>query len=217
MCSEPHLGSEKLPPTAVVRCERDDHVAWITNDVLIATKAMSRGDENGRFPEGSRGRIQMTSAPTVPEVAIIEPQTTAVIRGVVTVNRPELSSFFDRAFRRLPATIAAQGVRMTGPAFSLHRRPPAETMDLEVGFPTDQPITPAGEVVPSSLPGGRVARVVHYGSYDGLSDSWEQLRRWIEDNGFRTRPLMWEFYLTEPSPTVNPDDLRTELFWPLSE
>jgi effector-binding domain-containing protein len=26
---------------------------------------------------------------------------------------------------------------------------------------------------------------------------------------------MWEVYLTEPSPDMDPAELRTELFWPL--
>lgn len=157
----------------------------------------------------------MTSAPAIPELAVVEPQTTAVIRGVVPATRAELSRFFDRAFRALPAAIIAQSVPMTGPAFSFHRRPPAETMDLEVGFPTGRPISPTGEIVPSSLPGGRVARVTHHGGYEGLPAAWDRLRQWIEANGYRAGSMMWEFYVDEPSPAVNPDDLRTELVWPL--
>ncbi len=151
--------------------------------------------------------------PPDPQLVTVDPATTAVVRGVVRVD--ELESFFDNSFRTLAEVVSAQGVAMTGAAFGLYHGPPGETADLEVGFATDGTIRRDGDVVPSSLPGGRLALLVHAGSFDGLGASWERLQSWIRGQGLIPGTVMWEVYVTEPSPDMDPNDLRTELNWPV--
>lgn len=150
-----------------------------------------------------------------PEIVTVEQVTTAVVRDVVPAA--ELAGFFDRAFSTLPAACARQGVNLMGAALALYLAPPGEAFDLEVGFPTDRPVLAEGEVVPGSLPAGRVARSVHHGSYEELSSSWEALGRWIGEQGLTPGDRFWEVYLTQPSPEMDPADLRTELNWLLAE
>ena len=155
----------------------------------------------------------MTDAPA-PELIDLDSTTTAVIRGVVPMS--ELANFFDRSFPTLATVTAAQGVAITGPAYALYHGFPGETVDLEAGFPTARAVDPADGVEPGSLPAGRAGRVVHEGSYEQLSTSWERLRGWLADEGHEPGPDFWEVYVTEPSPDMDPADLRTELYWPVA-
>jgi effector-binding domain-containing protein len=148
-----------------------------------------------------------------PEIVVLEETTTAVIRAVVPMA--ELPNFFDRSFTTLFGVVAAQGVAPAGAAFGLYRGEPADPVDLEVGFATDRPVRPDGEVEPGSLPAGRVARLIHVGGFDGLGSSWQQLRSWIVEQGLIPGGVLWEVYLVEPSPDMDPADLRTELNWPV--
>ncbi|WP_314175376.1 GyrI-like domain-containing protein [Streptomyces winkii] len=144
-----------------------------------------------------------------PAIVLVEPQVTAVVRGVVPLAG--LRDFFDASFRQLTGAVSRQQVALIGPAFGLYHRPPGETTDLEVGFVTDRAVHPEGDVVVSALPAARVARTVHRGSFDGLGDSWERLRAWVREQGLTPGDVMWEFYVTEPTPDMDPRDLRTEL------
>jgi effector-binding domain-containing protein len=144
-----------------------------------------------------------------PELVTADAVTTAVIRR--TVPMAELAGFYDGAFRTLAETLARQGVTPAGPAFGLYHGAPTETADVEAGFPTDRRVEADGEVVAGSLPAGRIARVVHRGAYDALGESWERLHSWVVAQGLRPGPLMWELYVTEPTPDIDPGDLRTEL------
>jgi effector-binding domain-containing protein len=152
---------------------------------------------------------------TVDEPGLVDvpPAATAVISGSVAMA--ELADFFDRSFSRLAPAIADQGVAIAGPAFALYHGSPAATADLEVGFATDRPVRPDGDVRAGTLPGGTVARLVHRGGYDRLPESWGRLRAWIEARGLTPGHDTWEVYVTEPSPDMDPADLRTELYWPL--
>lgn len=149
-----------------------------------------------------------------PEIAVVPEQPTAVIAGVVPVT--ELAGFFDRSFNALAPVVGRQGRQITGAAFARYHGPPSDTADLEVGFPTDAAVTPAGEVRPGTLPAGRVARLVHVGAYDELGTSWGRLQAWIAAQGEQPTAVLWEAYVTEPSPDMDPADLRTELNWLLA-
>jgi effector-binding domain-containing protein len=151
----------------------------------------------------------MTEQRQEPEITTAEAVTTAAIRRTVPMS--ELADFYDTAYRELAETLAAQGVRPSGPAFGLYHGAPAKTADVEAGFATDRAVEPAGGVIASSLPGGRVARLVHHGAYDALGESWERLHLWVVEQGLRPGDVMWEVYVTEPSPDIDPAELRTEL------
>jgi len=150
-----------------------------------------------------------------PEVVNLDPAMTATIREVVATG--ELAAFYDRSFSALAEQISAQGVSIVGPAFAVYHDHPSSTADVEVGFPTDRKIEPSGGVQPGSLPGGRVARVVHEGGYDGLASAWDRLGDWMGEHGLSFRMPFWEVYLTQPSPDMDPADLRTELNHPVGD
>lgn len=149
-----------------------------------------------------------------PELITTTATPTALVREVVPIG--DIASFYDRSFTVLPQTILGQGVAITGPAFGYYFGIPGETVDLAAGFPTDRPVTPEGEVIAGELPGGRVANMVHTGSFDGLGDAWQALGSWITDQGLTPGGEFWEVYVTEPSPEMDPADLRTELYWPVA-
>ena len=151
--------------------------------------------------------------PTDPgvELLTVEPVTTAVVKG--TVAAKDLTSFFDDSFGVLGTVLVHQSVASTGPAFALFQGQVEETAVLEVGFPTDRAIEPEGSAEASTLPTGRVARAVHAGSFDTLSSAWQRLGSWINDQGLAPTEVFWEVYLTEPTPDMDPADLRTELNW----
>lgn len=76
---------------------------------------------------------------------------------------------------------------------------------------------PETGVVAGSLPGGRVARLTHHGSFDRLGSSWDRLGSWMRARGLPAGEDRWETYVTEPSPDMDPRDLRTELNWPVAD
>ena len=134
-----------------------------------------------------------------------------------TVSFEALAGFYDRSFGAVAGAIARQGQAPAGPAFGFYLRPPSDTVDLEVGFPTTSAVADDGEVHPSQLPAGEVATAVHAGSYDELSQSWQALADWIAEQGRQPGPQMWEVYLTEPTPGGEASAMRTELSWLLAD
>lgn len=148
------------------------------------------------------------------ELVEVERRPTAVVRGTIPMG--ELPAFFDSAFEQLTTVLAQQELAVSAPAFALYHGAPTEVARLEVGFPLDSEVTPTGDVEASHLPASKVARTIHRGSFEQLGDTWGRLGAWIGDHDLEPAESMWEVYLTEPSPDMDPADLRTELNWPVS-
>ena len=153
----------------------------------------------------------MIETPRIIEVAA---QTTAVIH--LTVPRDEIRKVMGPGISEVLATVAAQGLKPTGPWFTHHFREPSELFDFEVGVPIPTPVVPAGRVRQGHLPAAaRVARTVYQGGYEGLGAAWGDLEAWIAAHGHSPAAELWEHYAVGPECGPDPSAWRTELSRPL--
>lgn len=142
------------------------------------------------------------------EFVDLEAQHTAVVRGhVMTEDLPE---FLGPAFGEVILLLDKEGLHPTGAPFGKYHPTDDGGFDAEVGFPVSDVVHPAGRVEPSELPGGRVARTLHVGSYGEVAAAYEALTNWIIDEGCVAAGEPWECYLDGPE-VQNP---RTEVFMP---
>ena len=72
------------------------------------------------------------------------------------------------------------------------------------------------EIVAGCLPGGPVATVTHSGPYEKLSEAHAAIQQWIEAQGLRAAGPPWETYTTDPADYPDPQDWKTDVFWPLA-
>lgn len=141
-------------------------------------------------------------------------QPTAGIREKVLMT--ELTEFFGRAFQETMAALAAQGVQPAGPPFGKYYGTPSDVVDVEAGFPVSAAITPAGDVVPGSLPAGKVVETVHVGPYDTMDTSYAAVQRFMAEKGLTPGRVMWESYLSDPEAEPDPATWRTQICWPVA-
>ncbi len=148
-----------------------------------------------------------------PHITLTDACQTAVIR--LTIPRSAIQQVMGPGIAELMATVAAQGIGPAGPWFSHHFAMHPDTFDFEIGVPVTGPVTPSGRVTPGSLPGGKVARTILHGNYDGLVGGWGDFLGWIESNGLKGASDLWEVYATGPESDPDPANWRTELNKPL--
>jgi len=149
-----------------------------------------------------------------PQILTVDPLGTAFIH--VTVPRSQIQQVMGPGIRELVGAVSAQGIGPSGPWLCHHLRMDADVFDFRISVPVTGPVTPVGRVEPGTLPGGRVARAVYQGGYEGLGAAWGEFKAWIAAQGLAEAPGLWEVYLVGPESSPDPAAWRTQLTQPLA-
>lgn len=80
---------------------------------------------------------------------------------------------------------------------------------VEVGVLAPGPFTPAGRVIASELPGGKVATAMHQGDYARLGETHAAVHAFVEAHGLEPAGPIWEIY---GHWRPDPDELETEVY-----
>lgn len=152
---------------------------------------------------------------TLDDIRITELEPARCITIRETVAFADMVPFFDRAFTALAGALAEQGLTPVGAPYARYYGQPTDTIDIEAGIAVVEEPSASDTVSAGSLPGGRAATATMSGSYDGLGAAWGAMFEWIQARGESPADTMWEVYVTEPTPDMDPAELRTELYWPL--
>ena len=150
-----------------------------------------------------------------PQITTVDAEQLALIRASVPFDA--LRSFYDDAFGALPAAIASSGLAITGPPRRLTFGTPTDTNDVGVGFPVDGVVESTESVTPFRTPEGRAVTYDHRGNYDHLSDVYIELFAWIADHSLVRGDVVWEIYLTQPTPDADPADMITQIVVPVTD
>jgi effector-binding domain-containing protein len=150
------------------------------------------------------------------EVTIIdhEEQPTVGIRREIRVD--QMQEFFAEIFDDVIRALRDAHVDPQGAPFARYRGRPAETVDIEAGFPVAEPFAGSGELVAGTLPAGRAAEAVHVGPYETLRETYAALEAWLGEHGLHAGDEMWERYDSGPASDPDPATWRTRVVWPVS-
>src|SRR5262245_59526448 len=120
--------------------------------------------------------------------------------------------------RVIPQTLEAVGSYLNeigqqpsgAPVVSYHNMD-MQNLDVKIGFLSPQNVPGKGTVQPVSIPAGKVASVMHTGSYAKIVEAHDALHRWLTDKGYESQGVFYEVYLNNPDDTPE-DKLKTEIF-----
>lgn len=88
------------------------------------------------------------------------------------------------------------------------------TADIEVVAPIAEAIEETEEIKCYTLPGGRMAKIVHKGPYEKCEPTYNKVFAWIEKNGKKIVGPIRESYLNDPR-EVGLEEALTEIYVPI--
>ncbi|MGH8052018.1 MAG: GyrI-like domain-containing protein [Arenimonas sp.] len=134
----------------------------------------------------------------------------------LTIPRDEIRHVMGPGISEVLSVVKAQDIGPVGPWFTHHLKMTAEEFDFEICVPVSSAVTPTGRVQAGELVARKqVARTVYRGSYEGMGEAWGKFMGWIETNGHRPAPDLWEVYRAGPESSTDSSQWQTELNRPL--
>jgi AraC family transcriptional regulator len=120
--------------------------------------------------------------------------------------------------------ISQAGVDLCGPPIYLwhektveaaYRADEAGNADIEVAWPVRGTAPGTPEIRQYTLPGGKMARILHQGPYQECGSTYQYLFDWLDRNRLVIIGPIREMYLNDPV-TVPPEGILTEILAPVS-
>ena len=131
-----------------------------------------------------------------------------------TIERPRLRRTVSVLHELVMDAVGEQGFAPAGPLFARFHSLGA-LITLECGMPLAQPITPAGIVVPSFLPGGPVLHGRHSGDHDRLPEAYRALEADCTRRGCDAMGGPWESYVVNGRDTPDHSEWITDVYLPV--
>jgi len=116
-----------------------------------------------------------------------------------------------------------RGIEIAGrPVFVCHEATPEDAMkaaqdgdaDIEVALPVSLDADGCESVKHYQLPGGRMAKIVHKGPYQGSLSAYEKLYTWLGCQGKKPTGPVREVYVNDPR-DIPPEEILTEIYAPI--
>jgi len=123
---------------------------------------------------------------------------------------------------RLYEYATKRGATFTAPPIFVCNETAEEAMEadktgnalVEVAAPIAEKIEETKEIKCYTLPGGKMAKIIHKGPYDKCEPTYEKIFAWIEKNGKKIVGPTREAYLNDPR-EVGLDEALTEIYVPI--
>lgn len=107
----------------------------------------------------------------------------------------KISPVIQPLYAELSKRLHEAGLAITGPAIAYYEQVP-EGVRVHAGAPVNAEMGKPYDFDVVDLPAlDQAATVIHHGSMDNVDATFQQLGRWIEENGYRSTGLAREVYL----------------------
>jgi AraC family transcriptional regulator len=170
----------------------------------------------GLFHVNENGRSQKNEMAYLIAQKEVSPQPVLVVTRRVKMS--EIAATLAEAFGKVFGQAQQNGIAIAGPPFTRYLDWGPGVFTIEAGIPVVAGSPNAsldGDVRADILPGGAVAATTHAGPYDKLSEAHAAVQQWIEAEGLAAAGAPWEVYVTDPADHPDPQDWKTEVFWPI--
>jgi effector-binding domain-containing protein len=127
--------------------------------------------------------ITAKAKPASVDFVTVEPKLTAVVK--VTASMADIPDAQRSSRRKIAAALETLDVGAVGAACTLSGCWEDGKLYMEPGVIVSKSFEPVGDVVPSTLPGGRAAHYRLVGPFDRLPGAWKELSDWVRAEGLK--------------------------------
>jgi effector-binding domain-containing protein len=124
-------------------------------------------------------------------------QPTLTIRTRTSVQ--ELPQVLGKGYEAIAQYLGELGMSPVGHPFVIYYNLDMQDLDIQLGFPVPQPVPGRGEIHAARMEAGKVATCLYIGPYSDCGPAYEELGKFVKDQGYEATGVAIEYYLNDPS------------------
>ncbi len=113
-------------------------------------------------------------------------------------NLKDLPNAIGAGYMKLGGYLAQHGLTPSAIPFIAYHNMDMNDIDLELAFPVRHAIEKESDFLPGSVRAGLYAHCVCLGPYQELGPVYDEMTRWIDENGFALDGPVYEAYFNGP-------------------
>lgn len=136
------------------------------------------------------------------ELLDVEPVDILYVSGPRSRENKAVAGGLASAYQEISSFMVLHGIENTAQPMALTRSWNDGSFSFEAAIPVkrvDIPVT--GSIKWGTSPSGQAVRVIHRGTYDTMSQSYEKLAAWMGAHGYNAGQVSWEQYISDPGRT----------------
>ncbi|OPH53493.1 MerR family transcriptional regulator [Paenibacillus ferrarius] len=148
------------------------------------------------------------------EVQLVETQPMTILYTRQMMSSEDYVEGYGKYFGRLYAKIATDKLTLLGTPMTIYHSPEYNPNgnDTEFAIPIEEAVKGTRD-----MSGELCAMSVIKGAYPELTSVYAKLREWVENEGYALVKSPYEVYLTDPNQATVPEDIVTEVYFPVKK
>ncbi|MDD4238236.1 MAG: GyrI-like domain-containing protein [Desulfotomaculaceae bacterium] len=148
------------------------------------------------------------------QIELSEQEAQPVLSIRTRAAMENLPQVIGQAYGEIMQYMAELGEQPADAPFTAYYNLDMQDLDLEIGFPVAKPFPARGEIKSGEVPQGKYVSCMYKGAYSQMEEPYNEMFKWIADNGYAQKGVYYEFYYNSPN-EVPESDLLTKIVMPL--
>lgn len=110
----------------------------------------------------------------------------------------DLPSIIGESYGKIMQYLEKIGEQPASAPFVAYYNMDMDDLDLEIGFPVMKPLEGSDEIIRSEIPAGKYVSMLYKGPYTGMEKPYNEMMKWIEEQGCRPKGIAYEYYYNSP-------------------
>lgn len=147
-------------------------------------------------------------------IELSEEKAQPVVSIRTTTKLELLPQVIGESYMKIMSYLQEFGEQPAYAPFTAYHNLDMQNLDVEMGFPIARMLPEKDDIKARELPPGKAVSSMYKGPYTCMEQPYNEMFKWIEENGYTSTGIYFEYYFNCPQ-EVPESELLTKIVMPL--
>lgn len=151
--------------------------------------------------------------PRISNIEILQLNDQPILSIRVKTQIEKLPALIGDSYCKIAAYMKEIGELFSGVPFVAYHNLDMQNLDVEMGFPVTKPMPHKDDIEFKVISAGKIIFCMYRGAYSEMAPVYDEMAKWISDNGYEPVGTAYEYYYNGPEFPEN--ELLTKIVMPV--